>query len=111
MRVEIVRAADRASKSQSQGGIAIAVEPGEILLDAAERAGVPIPFGCRTGACSTCTGKLRSGEIEHVRAPRALKERHLRTGYVLTCIATPTTDCRLEVGPDVQAELLENPWK
>jgi ferredoxin len=103
IRVEFVRGGEQTN--------AISVEPEELLLDAAERIGVTLPFGCRTGACSTCAGKLRSGTVEHVRPPRALKERHLREGYILTCIAMPTTDCRIEVGPDVQAELVVNPWK
>jgi len=89
----------------------IDVVTGETLLAAADRAGVAVPFGCRTGACSTCAGKLLSGSVEHVRPPRALKERHLRADYVLTCIATPTTDCEVALGPAVQAELHENPWK
>lgn len=83
----------------------------DFVLDAAERAGVALPFGCRTGACATCTGRLIDGRIEHVRAPRALKERHLSSDYVLLCIAEPRTDCHIEVGADVQAELVSNPWK
>ena len=83
----------------------------ESILEAAERAGVALPFGCRTGACATCTGKILDGRIEHARPPRALKERHLAAGYVLLCIAEPRTDCRIAVGADVQAELVSNPWK
>ncbi|QCJ46550.1 MULTISPECIES: 2Fe-2S iron-sulfur cluster-binding protein [Haloprofundus] len=86
-------------------------EPGETVLTAAERAGVALPFGCRTGACGTCTGRLRAGEVEYRRPPRALKERQRRRGYVLCCVAEPRTDCRLAVGADVQAELTENPWR
>jgi ferredoxin len=84
----------------------------ETVLDAAEAAAVWLPFGCRTGACGTCTARLLDGAIEHVRPPRALKDRHLEAGYVLTCIATPASDdVRLEVGATVQADLVPNPWK
>ena len=83
----------------------------ENLVDAAEAAGIGLPYGCLTGACGTCTARLLDGEITHERPPRALKERHREDGYVLACIARPTTDCRLAVGATRQAELVENPWK
>lgn len=88
--------------------VAVGEEP---ILDAAERADVALPFGCRTGACATCVGRLCEGAVDHRRPPRALKERHLTAGYVLLCIASPRTDCRVEVGADVQSDLVENPWK
>lgn len=81
------------------------------VLEAAEDAGVALPFGCRTGACGTCTGKLQDGSIVHRRPPRALKDRHVEAGYVLTCVAEPESDCHVEVGSDVAAELVSNPWK
>jgi ferredoxin len=84
----------------------------EAILDAAADADIGLPFGCKTGACGTCTARLHAGAVEHLRPPRALKERHLENGYVLTCIATPTSDeVRLEVGAQVQADLVPNPWK
>jgi ferredoxin len=89
----------------------VSVDEGEPILDACAAADVSLPFGCRTGACATCTALLREGSVDHVRPPRALKARHLNEGYVLTCIATPTEDCKLAVGADVQSDLVSNPWK
>jgi ferredoxin len=83
----------------------------EPILDAAEDAGLGLPFGCRTGACGTCTARLLSGEVDYRRPPRALKARHREAGYVLACIAVPTTDCRLAVGARHQAEMVSTPWK
>jgi ferredoxin len=76
------------------------------VLAAAERAHVGLPFGRRTGACATCTGR-----VEHARPPRALKDRHLDDGYVLLCVAEPRADCRIEVGSDVAGDLVSNPWR
>jgi len=87
------------------------VQTGETILDAADTAGVGLPFGCRTGVCGTCTARLLDGEITHERPPRALKQRHRDNGYLLTCIATPSTDLRLEVGGDVHGDLVANPWQ
>ncbi|MFB6170729.1 MAG: 2Fe-2S iron-sulfur cluster-binding protein [Haloarculaceae archaeon] len=89
----------------------ISVARDETILAAAERAAVALPFGCRTGACATCTGRLRTGAVEHRRPPRALKDRHRQAGYVLLCIAEPRAACHIEVGADVQAELVTNPWR
>jgi ferredoxin len=89
----------------------VTATPDESILEAAERADVAVPFGCRTGACATCTGRVVSGDVDHRRPPRALKPRHLDAGYVLCCIAEPRTDCTVVVGKDVVAELVSNPWR
>jgi ferredoxin len=89
----------------------IAAGPDETVLAAAEAAGVALPFGCRTGACATCTGRLLAGRVEHARPPRALDDDSLADGYVLLCVAQPRSDCRVEVGAGVASDLVENPWK
>jgi len=89
----------------------IDVPADETILDAAERAGVGLPFGCLTGACATCTARLIEGDLDHRRSPRALKERHREVGYVLPCIGVARSACVLEVGAEIQADLVPNPWK
>jgi Ferredoxin len=89
----------------------IPADEGETVLGAADAAGIGLPFGCRTGACGTCTARLLSGSVDHCRPPRALKPSHREAGYVLTCIATPAEDTRIEVGAGVQAEMMGTPWK
>ncbi|WP_049971984.1 2Fe-2S iron-sulfur cluster-binding protein [Haladaptatus cibarius] len=89
----------------------VRAESDESILDAAERADVGLPFGCRTGACATCTGRLLTGKIEHLRPPRGLKNDSKEDGYVLLCIARAKSDCEIEVGSDVQTDLVTNPWK
>ncbi|WP_227354726.1 2Fe-2S iron-sulfur cluster-binding protein [Haladaptatus salinisoli] len=101
--VELVRRDGRNESVRTDGE--------ESILEAAERAEIGLPFGCRIGACATCTGRLLDGRIEHARPPSALKPRFLDEGYVLLCIARARADCRIEVGVDVQKELVENPWK
>ncbi|MEM4780158.1 MAG: 2Fe-2S iron-sulfur cluster-binding protein [Halalkalicoccus sp.] len=89
----------------------ISAAPTETVFEAAEAAGVGLPIGCLTGACATCVGRLLDGELTYRRPPRALDDRQLAAGYALLCIAVPREDCRIRVGADVQAELVENPWK
>ncbi len=38
-------------------------EPGEKLLYAGLRSGVPLPYECATGTCGTCRARLKSGDI------------------------------------------------
>ncbi|WP_255767345.1 2Fe-2S iron-sulfur cluster-binding protein [Haladaptatus halobius] len=102
-RVELVRRDGRSEIIRADGD--------ESILEAAERAEVGLPFGCRIGACATCTGRLLDGRVEHARPPNALKPRFLDEGYVLLCIARARADCRIEVGVDVQTDLVTNPWK
>ncbi|MFO8113905.1 MAG: 2Fe-2S iron-sulfur cluster-binding protein [Halorubrum sp.] len=89
----------------------IRVEEGETVVDAVERADEALPYGCLYGACGTCTAELLDGEMCHQTAPRALKPSSLEAGYVLPCVATPESDCRLRVGHGIQAEVVGTPWK
>ena len=89
----------------------LAIDPDETIVDAADAAGVSVPYGCLYGVCGTCTARLLEGELVHREPPRALNADALERGYVLGCIATPQTDCRLRVGHEVQAEAVGTPWK
>lgn len=89
----------------------ITVADNETIIDATERDGLGAPFGCLYGACGTCTGRLLDGDLIHIEEPLALKPRHRQAGYVLLCVAEPRSDCRVEVGAEIQADLVGNPWK
>jgi ring-1,2-phenylacetyl-CoA epoxidase subunit PaaE len=62
----------------------------EIVLDAATRAGLELPFSCRAGVCSTCRTKLVRGEVEMAQN-YALEEWEVEQGYVLACQARVKT--------------------
>lgn len=73
------------------------VESGQTVLDAALAAGIVLPYSCRTGACSTCKGKVVSGEYEAGTYPaQILSPEELAAGYTLFCQARPQTDLVLE---------------
>ncbi|MBF8293201.1 MAG: 2Fe-2S iron-sulfur cluster binding protein [Steroidobacteraceae bacterium] len=71
---------------------------GEVILDAAGRAGLDLPFSCRAGVCSTCRARLLSGtaEMEH---NVALEDWEVEAGYILCCQARPTSPA-LEISYD-----------
>lgn len=71
-------------------------EPGETVLDAAARAGITLPYSCRTGRCSTCRCRIVSGESVALHPEQGLGERELAAGYALACVRSATGDLALE---------------
>lgn len=73
------------------------VEPGTTVLDGAMAADIILPYSCRTGACSSCKGKVLSGSYEAGSAPaQILSPEELSAGYTLFCQAKPTSDLLIE---------------
>src|SRR5204863_1569298 len=77
---------------------AFACDADETLLQAAMRADLMIPYGCRNGACGTCKGKIIDGDVDYGAYQRStLSEDEKRIGLALFCCAKPETDLVIEV--------------
>jgi ferredoxin-NADP reductase len=63
------------------------------LLEAGEKAGIQMPFGCRMGICQSCVLPLESG---HVRDFRSGTE-HGAGDRIQTCISAASGDCTLKI--------------
>jgi CDP-4-dehydro-6-deoxyglucose reductase, E3 len=79
------------------------VEAHETVLDAALRAGVVLPYGCKDGACGSCKGKVLSGSVRYKNhAQDKLSEQDRAQGCTLFCSVHANTDlvieCREVVG-------------
>jgi len=62
------------------------------LLDFAERHGVAVESGCRSGSCGSCETRLLSGSVAYAQRP----DHEVAAGHCLLCVGRPTSALELE---------------
>lgn len=70
----------------SIAGISAPLDTDETILEAAETAGVEIPYSCRVGECGVCVTRLLEGEVT-MDVETGLDAADKAQGYVLACQA------------------------
>jgi ferredoxin-NADP reductase len=71
----------------------IEIDGATSLLEAGEKVGIQMPFGCRMGICQTCVLPLESGHVRDFRSG----EEHGEGDRINTCISTASGDCTIKV--------------
>jgi ring-1,2-phenylacetyl-CoA epoxidase subunit PaaE len=72
---------------------------GEVILDAALRAGIDVPYSCRSGVCGTCRATLTAGKVD-IEVNYALEDDEIARGAILMCQSHPLT-------PEIAVEVRE----
>lgn len=77
---------------------AFSVEEGESVIDAALRAGLMLPYSCRSGTCGTCMGEVIEGAIAYPDGlPPAIDAEQDTAGKALFCQARAASDLVIRV--------------
>lgn len=69
----------------------------ETVFQAAKNSGVFLDHSCLSGRCSSCKAKLIDGRFEHTQPETVLTAEEREAGYMLSCIARPLSDLKLDV--------------
>lgn len=78
----------------------------ETVLEAADRAGIPLPSSCRAGVCTTCAARVLTGTLDQDEALGVAPELKDQ-GYVLLCVAYAQSDLQIEAGKEDEVYALQ----
>ena len=81
---------------ERRSSTSVAVASGQTLLEAADAGGLEIPSLCRAGVCGTCRTRVIEGDVSCDGG--VLDDDDRASGYVLACVASPRSNCVIEVG-------------
>lgn len=75
-------------------GRSVEVDGATTLMQAGERAGIPMPFGCRMGICHTCVVPLAEGRVRDLRDGTEHGDQREK---IQTCVTVAAGDCVLDL--------------
>jgi CDP-4-dehydro-6-deoxyglucose reductase len=78
-------------------GTAFPATQGQTVLEAAETAGITLPYSCRSGRCGSCAGQVISGQATSVHPDMLLSLQERMAGRMLTCTDEARSDLMLDI--------------
>lgn len=79
-----------------QGNVtSIQVPEDETILDAANKAGLELPFSCSAGVCTTCAALITEGTVDQTDGMGVGTDLQAE-GFALLCVAYPRSEIKLE---------------
>ena len=79
-----------------QGNVtSVQVPEDETILEAANKAGLELPFSCNAGVCTTCAALITAGTVDQTEGMGVGLDLQAE-GYALLCVAYPRSDIKLE---------------
>lgn len=71
----------------------------QTLLEAAQAAGLDLPYSCSAGVCTTCAGQILEGTVDQADA-MGLSPDLQSQGYALLCVSYPRSNLKIEAGKE-----------
>lgn len=83
-------------KVELSSGKLFSASASETLIAAAARAGIPMPYSCKSGRCSTCKCKVISGVTTALQDETGLSAAEQAEGWILSCVRAASSDLMIE---------------
>jgi uncharacterized 2Fe-2S/4Fe-4S cluster protein (DUF4445 family) len=92
------------TESGAEYAYAVSAEPGESLLETAQRAGVALDAPCGgRGTCGKCKVKIEAGSVSTKASASSITPREFDEGWRLACISYPQSDVKVSVPETARA--------
>ncbi|TWR29720.1 ferredoxin--NADP reductase [Mucilaginibacter pallidiroseus] len=69
----------------------ITVAENQSILQAALQNNIQLPYSCRSGICSACVARCKTGQVEMTQN-EVLTPQDIQNGWILTCTGHPISD-------------------